>query len=852
MQNRVLIPTCLLVLLAPALVAQTQACSMPGIAIPDNDPLGTTDLLNVAASGTISNLTVDLVVTHTWVGDVYVELTHVPSGTTVRLLDRPGIPATMFGCQEDNVDCTFDDASMVPAETECALAPAPAIGGVVQPEQPLSAFNGLDVNGDWVLFISDGAAGDTGTLVSWCINYTTGGGGPPGGWTIDAPPCVTPMGTIDVDILADSGLIQQAAAQFTITWDPTVFQLDAGFGIGGAQFNGSWDGVANTTVPGELRVAQWHLPAYPTGASNLLTFRLQHIGGFGTLPIAGDVEVWGDPMLNDIGMPPFALTPDMVTIGCVPLPSCSISDPTFGQLITATHNVLFSTANPSMNNLDLTFEYRVAAGPWMMCTPTMASALPNPAPGTAPGAQSFEWDLNTDFFLPVNDVDFRVTVVDSVTMNGNTCQVNVDVDIVNGTPMCVVTAPATMGMVFAPSQTITFDLTDTDMNPVDISYEVDTGMGFTPATRMGGGPSVDPQVMPAAGLTFDWDVSADVPSPPVSGVVFRLSLDDRRPMGTSSCDVMFDVRPPNNVPTCNLFFPGMGSTVTATQTMLFSTADGDSDPLDIVLEFDAGAGFMLATPTGGSALPNPATGVPPSGANSFTWDINADIAMSGSVDFRITVDDGLPGGTNTCMTTWNVNVPMSPPTCSITSPLTASTISGPTMVTFDTVDAESNPLEITFEFDAGSGFTPATATAGSALPSPAMGVPPQTGNTFEWDVGADIVGSASGVLFRITVDDGFGGSNVCAVQVNVLGIGLCPSPGDCGDCNMDGILNILDSLTASQAAAGIVTIMPGTLQFNSCNVNGAVEPAPGASIDVLDSLRIAQAAAGLPAMLACC
>ena len=42
--------------------------------------------------------------------------------------------------------------------------------------------------------------------------------------------------------------------------------------------------------------------------------------------------------------------------------------------------------------------------------------------------------------------------------------------------------------------------------------------------------------------------------------------------------------------------------------------------------------------------------------------------------------------------------------------------------------------------------------------------------------------------------------------------------------------------------------------FTSCNVIDAIEPAPGAVVDIIiiDALTLAQAAAGLPVTLVCC
>ncbi len=59
-----------------------------------------------------------------------------------------------------------------------ASGTAPFTGNFT-PETPLAALNGLNVNGLWILSITDHAAGDTGTLKAWCIDlvyYTLVGG----------------------------------------------------------------------------------------------------------------------------------------------------------------------------------------------------------------------------------------------------------------------------------------------------------------------------------------------------------------------------------------------------------------------------------------------------------------------------------------------------------------------------------------------------------------------------------------------------------------------------------------------------------------------------------------------------
>ncbi|MBX3059022.1 MAG: carboxypeptidase regulatory-like domain-containing protein [Anaerolineae bacterium] len=147
-------------------------CSTPALAIPDNNPAGVTDSLSISDIGEISDLNVYLDVSHTWVGDLIFTLTHQETGTSVTFVDRPGVPASTFGCSGDNIDATLDDEASSPVENECAAA-TPTIQGSFTPNNPLSAFDTEDLNGTWILTASDLAGGDTGTVNEWCVDVVT-------------------------------------------------------------------------------------------------------------------------------------------------------------------------------------------------------------------------------------------------------------------------------------------------------------------------------------------------------------------------------------------------------------------------------------------------------------------------------------------------------------------------------------------------------------------------------------------------------------------------------------------------------------------------------------------------------
>lgn len=120
----------------------------PGLAIPDNNGSGVTSVMTVSGTGATvtSGFNVDIDLTHTYIGDLIVRLTS-PAGTTVTLHNRSG------GSAEDIVG---------------------NYPGTLVPAQPLSAFIGNPVDGNWTMFVSDNANIDIGVLNSWGINDVQG------------------------------------------------------------------------------------------------------------------------------------------------------------------------------------------------------------------------------------------------------------------------------------------------------------------------------------------------------------------------------------------------------------------------------------------------------------------------------------------------------------------------------------------------------------------------------------------------------------------------------------------------------------------------------------------------------
>ena len=133
-------------------VTTCEHCESPALAIPDNVPAGVYDTLTFPDDMTIADVEVYIDITHTYIGDLIVEVTS-PQGTTVRLHNRSG------GSANDIVGW-YD--SELPVNGPGAL----------------SDFAGESTLGDWTLWVSDNAGADIGTLNSWCVQAM--GGAPTG------------------------------------------------------------------------------------------------------------------------------------------------------------------------------------------------------------------------------------------------------------------------------------------------------------------------------------------------------------------------------------------------------------------------------------------------------------------------------------------------------------------------------------------------------------------------------------------------------------------------------------------------------------------------------------------------
>ena len=152
--------------------------SEPALPIPDRSTIR--DAITVGQSGNATSASVAVDVTHTYIGDLKIDII-APDGTTRTLHDRTGY-------ETDDIDQTY----------------APD-------------FAGVSIAGDWTLRVRDGAGGDTGTLNGWTLTVNHGGAGSPvtgltgSGSVYYATVSAAQDGTYNLDLVSSGHGIADAA-----------------------------------------------------------------------------------------------------------------------------------------------------------------------------------------------------------------------------------------------------------------------------------------------------------------------------------------------------------------------------------------------------------------------------------------------------------------------------------------------------------------------------------------------------------------------------------------------------------------------------------------------------------------
>ncbi len=202
----------------------TNYCQPNNTTIVNNSSV--TSTISIASSAVIDDLNVDLLIDHTYVGDLTITLSH--AGTSVVLVDRPGVPASSSGCSGNDIDCTLDDESTNGTVEDVCAGTSPTISGTFASMASLSAFDGLDQQGIWTLTIDDAHPQDGGTLDEWCMTIIEG---------VPTVPCLTAAmltglvaGVEDYESMDFINTIQVLRANSQVDYDAAdEIILDTGF-----------------------------------------------------------------------------------------------------------------------------------------------------------------------------------------------------------------------------------------------------------------------------------------------------------------------------------------------------------------------------------------------------------------------------------------------------------------------------------------------------------------------------------------------------------------------------------------------------------------------------------------------
>lgn len=123
----------------------------------------TYDTIPVATQGKIMDINVNLTIYHTY--DSQLSISLKKAGVSEIDLSRGN-----GGSGDNYINTTFDDEA-----SQSIIEGTPPFTGSYRPQQPLSTFDNLALNNNWILSVSDNSAGDTGQIISWCIiaQYST-------------------------------------------------------------------------------------------------------------------------------------------------------------------------------------------------------------------------------------------------------------------------------------------------------------------------------------------------------------------------------------------------------------------------------------------------------------------------------------------------------------------------------------------------------------------------------------------------------------------------------------------------------------------------------------------------------
>jgi MYXO-CTERM domain-containing protein len=145
-----------------------------GFAIPDGNSTGAFSDIVVADNFLVNDITVGLLLSHSYIGDIAATLTHIDTNTTVDLFNHVSDSSNLNGSYNFNDAFTGDLWTVASSGDSSFTIPGgdyfPTGAGSSAKVPMLTTISGLLSSGTWRLKISDYSPGDAGTLGSWSLN----------------------------------------------------------------------------------------------------------------------------------------------------------------------------------------------------------------------------------------------------------------------------------------------------------------------------------------------------------------------------------------------------------------------------------------------------------------------------------------------------------------------------------------------------------------------------------------------------------------------------------------------------------------------------------------------------------
>lgn len=304
---------------------------------------------------------------------------------------------------------------------------------------------------------------------------------------------------------------------------------------------------------------------------------------------------------------------------------------------------------------------------------------------------------------------------------------------------------------------ITYQLADANNDACSIvfAYSIDDGVTFSDSSNVTGTVT---GVTPGSGKTLTWNSAADI-SGNQNNVKVRLTPSDTVDTGTAGVSSAFVVTN-NNLPVISaVTTSGSAGDITIT----YSLSDPNNDPcnLSVFYSIDNGTTFNATANITGTL-----TGVTPGIGKTLTWDSKTDVPGNQSqVKIRIVANDGSGSGSPGDSAAFAISNNTLPEISNVV----ASGTTGNFVLTFELVDANNDPCNVTVAYstDGGTTFKQTTNLTGKTA-----GIAPGVAS-LTWNSAADINGNEGNVKIRITPSDAVGSgtaglSPVFAVSNNNL------------------------------------------------------------------------------------